>query len=119
MNWEQEGAGSEIDSDYRGAKVVGGWETAFGRKPLWVDLSLGLYDLDGRYVGDSGAIQAEISEFTTTWGLDVKSNVNCFGIPGRAVFGITYLEDITTWKDGAIGTDDAVVLTGALELLVY
>lgn len=119
MNWKQEGAGSDIDSDYRGAKVVGGWERAFGNRPLWIDLTLGFYDLNGSYVGDNGAVQADIDEFTTTWGLDVKSNVHCFGIPGRAVFGITYLEDITTWQNGAIGTDDAVVLTGSLELLVY
>ncbi|TWT98964.1 hypothetical protein [Neorhodopirellula pilleata] len=119
MNWKQEGAGGFIDSDYRGAKVVGGWETAFGRRPLWIDLTLGLYDLNGKYSNVAGVVQAEIDEFTTTWGLDIKSDVKFFGIPGRAVFGITYLEDFTTWKGGAIGTDDAVVLTGALELLVY
>lgn len=119
MNWEQSGAGHQLDSDFRGAKIVGGWESAFGRQPIWIDLTLGLYDLNGSYVGDGGATRAEISEFTTTWGLDIKSDSEMFGIPVRAVFGINYLDDITTWKNGAIGTDNAVVLTGALEFKLF
>lgn len=121
MNWEQEGAGHELSSDFRGAKIVGGWETAFGRQPIWIDLTLGLYDLNGSYTGNtgSGVVTAEISEFTTTWGLDVKSDSRMFGVPVRAIFGINYLDDITTWENGAIGTDNAVVLTGALEFRLF
>lgn len=119
MNWQHEGSGHQLDSDFRGAKVVGGWEAPFGHELLWIDLTLGLYDLNGSYLGDGGATRAEIDTFTTTWGIDVKSDTAMFGMPVRTVFGVNYLSDITSWQGGQIGTDDAVVLTGSLEFRLY
>lgn len=119
MNWKQEGAGHQLDSDYRGAKVVAGWEAAFGRKPVWVDLTLGLYDFNGFYRGQGAITSAEIGTFTTTWGVDVKTEHQLLGIPVRSVFGLTYLDDITTWQNGQIGTDNAVVLTAGLEFFLF
>ena len=118
MNWQQETRGHQLDSDYRGAKVVGGWEAPFGYDQLWIDLTLGLYDLNGTYVGNAGA-NAEIDTFTTTWGVDVKSDTAMFGVPVRTVFGVNYFNDMTSWQGGQIGTDDAVVLTGSLEFRLY
>lgn len=117
MNWKQEGAGHDLDSDYRGAKIIGGWETAYKFQPLWIDLSVGLYDMNGSYTGNGAS--AEIDTFTTTWGIDIKTDTDLYGMPVRTIFGLNYLSDITTWKNGAIGTDDAVVLTGALEFRLF
>ncbi|SMP69829.1 hypothetical protein SAMN06265222_112109 [Neorhodopirellula lusitana] len=119
MNWDQESRGHDLSSDYRGAKIVGGWETAFGNTPVWIDLSLGLYDMNGEYVGNGGATRESIDEFTTTWGIDVKTDTDMWGIPMRTVIGVNYLDDITTWQNGAIGTDSALVLTGALEFRLF
>lgn len=117
MNWEQEAGSHTIESDYQGAKIVTGWETVFGRRPVWVDLSLGLYDLDGSYVG--GGNTGTIGGFAETYGVDVKSEFDCFGIPSRAIFGVNYLDDFASWKAGEMETDDAVVLTGAIEFFLF
>jgi len=121
MNWNQEAGNHEIDSDYQGAKIVAGWHTMFGRTPVWLDLSLGLYDLNGRYAGDNGGglVTGEIDEFATTYGFDIKTDFDVRGIPARAVFGVNYLDDFSTWQNGQMGTGDAVVLTGALEFFLY
>lgn len=118
MNWNQEAGNHEIESDYQGAKVVTGWQTVFGRTPLWLDLSLGLYDLNGSYVGGGGAT-GEVNDFATTYGFDIKTDFDVFGIPARAVLGFNYLDDFASWQAGQMGTDDAVVLTGAVEFLLY
>ena len=117
MNWTQEAGTHTIESDYQGAKVVTGWQTAFGRTPVWLDLTLGLYDLSGSYQGN--AVTADIGGFATTYGFDFKTDFDVFGIPARSVIGLNYLNDFATWQAGQIGTDDAVVLTGAIEFLVY
>lgn len=117
MNWDQDSGNQSIDSDYQGAKVVAGWQKMFGRTPLWLDLSLGLYDLNGSYA--SGAITDEISDFSTTYGIDLKTDFNVFGIPSRAILGFNYLDNFAAWKGGQLGTDDAVVLTAALEFRLY
>ncbi|WP_230256462.1 hypothetical protein [Rhodopirellula halodulae] len=119
MEWKQEINNDELDNSYRGALIVAGWETAFGRRPLWIDLRLGLYDLNGQYVGNDGLTTGSISTFTTTWGLEIKNDIEICGIPGRAVFGIDYLTDYATWQNNAIGLDDAVVLQAGVELLLY
>lgn len=119
MNWQQEGSGHQLDSDFRGAKIVAGWEAPFSNELFWIDLTLGLYDLNGSYVGNGGLTTAEIDTFTTTWGIDVKSDTAMFGMPVRTVFGVNYLSDITSWKNGQIGTEDAVVLTGSLEFRLF
>ncbi|TWT66173.1 hypothetical protein CA85_30370 [Allorhodopirellula solitaria] len=117
MNWDQDAGNESIDSDYQGAKIVAGWETVFGRTPIWLDLSLGLYDLNGRY--SSGMIADEISDFATTYGIDLKTDVNVFGVPSRLVLGINYLDNFAAWQAGQIGTDDGVVLTGAIEFSLF
>ncbi len=117
MNWDQDAGNQSIDSDYQGAKVVTGWQTVFGRTPIWLDLSLGLYDLAGDYT-NGGAI-GHISQFTTTYGIDLKTDFNTFGIPSRAVLGVNYFDDFAAWQAGQLGTDNAVVLTGAIEFLLY
>lgn len=122
MNWEQEDGQHFLDSDFHGAKIVGGWQTLFGRRPVWLDMSLGLYDMNGGYLGEDGVggdNVAETDEFATVFGFEWKTDVTCCGVPARTVFGLDYISDITTWQDGHIGTDDAVVLTGALELRLY
>lgn len=117
MNWDQDSGNQSIDSDYQGAKVVAGWQKMFGRTPVWLDLSLGLYDLNGSYA--SGVITDEISDFSTTYGIDLKTDFNVFGIPSRAVLGVNYLDDFAAWRGGQLGTDDAVVLTAAVEFRLY
>lgn len=117
MNWDQDSGNQSIDSDYQGAKVVAGWQTVFGRTPVWLDLSLGLYDLNGRYT--DGAITREISDFALTYGVDLKTDFHWFGVPSRAVLGVNYLDDFAAWQAGQLVTDDAVVLTGAVEFLLY
>ncbi len=117
MNWDQDAGNQSIDSDYEGAKVVAGWQSTFGRTPVWLDLSLGLYNLDGSYT--SGAVSDHFSDFATTYGVDLKTDFVAFGIPSRAVFGVNYLYDFAAFQDGQLGTDDAVVLTGAVEFLLY
>jgi len=117
MDWEQSIATHNLESTYQGAKIIFGWEGAFGRRPLWVDLSIGLYDLDGTYVGLP--VTANTSKFTTTYGLKVKHDCELFGVPARAIFGFDYLSDITTWQGGQIGTDDACALTGAIEFHLF
>ncbi|MCM2373522.1 hypothetical protein [Aporhodopirellula aestuarii] len=113
MQWDRDWGNREISSDYIGAKIIGGWETTFGRQPIWIDLKIGLYDFDGRY--DDAVNHETISKFTTTWGVDVKADCDRFGIPMRFVAGVDYLRDMTTWEAGQIGTEDAVALTGAVE----
>lgn len=117
MNWDQDSGNQSIDSDYQGAKVVAGWQKIFGRTPVWLDLSLGLYDLNGSYA--SGAITDEISDFSTTYGIDLKTDFNVFGIPSRAILGVNYLDDFAAFRAGQLGTDDAVVLTAAIEFRLY
>lgn len=113
MQWDREWGNREIGSDYTGAKIRGGWETTFGRQPIWIDFTLGIYDFDGSY--DDGVNNETISKVTTTWGLDVKADCDRFGIPMRFVGGIDYLRDMTTWHAGQISTDDGLALTGAVE----
>ncbi|CAD73366.1 hypothetical protein [Rhodopirellula baltica] len=119
MEWKQEIGDNELDNSYRGALVVAGWETAFGRRPVWVDLRLGLYDLDGKYVGNDGVTTGTNNKFTTTFGFDVKHDITVCGIPGRTVFGLDYFSDYATWDGANMGFDDAVVLRAGFELLLY
>jgi hypothetical protein len=119
MEWKQEISDNELDNSYRGAVVVAGWETAFGRRPVWIDLRLGLYDLDGQFVSSDGATTGSINKFTTTYGIDVKHDICVWGIPGRTVLGIDYMADYATWDGANMGFDDAVVLKAGFELLLY
>ena len=122
MNWDQQRRRHALDSDHRGAKIVGGWQTLLGRRPIWLDISLGLYDLNGRYVGEDGLGGYDVARndaFATTIGFKWKTDGTCWGIPARTVFGLDYIDDITTWRDGDIGTDEAVVWTTAMELRLY
>ncbi|WP_236624763.1 hypothetical protein [Rhodopirellula sp. SWK7] len=122
MDWDQDTAGHDIESNYQGAKVVTGWETCFGRTPVWLDLTLGLYDLDGAYVGDDGAggfNTGTTGGFTTTYGFDIKTEFDCCGIPARAIFGLNYFDDFAVWRAGQVDTEDAVVLNGSIEFRLY
>ncbi|MFG0290963.1 MAG: hypothetical protein ACF8CQ_22525 [Rhodopirellula sp. JB044] len=117
MEWDRDWGHRKITNDYTGAKIRGGWETTFGRQPIWIDLTLGIYDFDGTY--DDGVNSETVSEVTTTWGLDVKADCDLFRIPMRFVGGIDYLNDMTTWDAGQIGTDDAVALSGSIEFRLW
>jgi len=117
MQWEQNWGHRTISSDYTGAKIVAGWETTFGRQPIWIDLTLGLYDFDGTYRDASD--NEKISTFTTTWGIDFKADYERFGIPMRFVVGVDYLRDMTHWDGGKIGTEEGGALTGAIEFRLF
>ncbi len=117
MHWTQDAGVHQLESDYTGAKIIGGWETTFGRQPIWIDLTLGLYDFDGTYT--NGIVDEKIDTFTTTWSLDFKFDCASFKIPMRFVTGIDYLSDITAWRANQITTDDAVALTASVEFRLY
>ncbi|MEM9644496.1 MAG: hypothetical protein AAF989_05845 [Planctomycetota bacterium] len=114
LNYEQDYAGANLDSDYQGAKVVAGWETMFGRQPLWIDLGLGLYDMDGTYTAPAGAV-FENNTFATTYSVALKTETCLWGIAARPTLKFEYLSDIATFQGGNIGTDDAVVLSAMIE----
>jgi hypothetical protein len=117
MHWMQDAGVHQLESDYTGAKIIAGWETTFGRQPIWIDLTFGLYDFDGTYT--NGIIEEKIDTVATTWSLDFKFDCASFKIPMRFVTGIDYLSDITAWRANQITTDDAVALTASVEFKLY
>jgi hypothetical protein len=97
INFDQDIGASQIDSDLIGAKIVGGWETVVGRTPLWIDLGLGLYDLNANYTGAAPPQQATLSEFTTTYSIAARTKHCCMGVPVSPMIGVEYFSDMPQW----------------------
>ncbi len=115
MTFDQDVGGANLESAFRGAKVVAGWESVFGNRPIWIDLGLGLYDLNGTFTSPTGSIQ-EMSEFTTTYSVALKTDTSLWGVAARPTLKLEYLSDIATFQGGRLGTDDAVILSAMIEL---
>lgn len=115
MIFDQTLAGAGLESNFRGAKVVAGWETAFGGRPVWLDLGLGLYDLDGTYSPSAGADQT-INDFTTTFSVETKTDLCLWGIAARPSLKIEYLSDLAAFQNNQLVTDDGLILSAMLEL---
>ena len=118
MDWDQDFGQGELSTTYQGAKVVAGWETFFGHRPMWLDFSLGLYDLDGEY-DNAGVIEGTVGGFTTTYGLELKTEGTIGNVATRTIFGIDYLSDITSLHDGVVGTDDGLTLSAVFEFRLF
>lgn len=115
LTYDQDLLNANLESDFRGAKVVGGWETAFGRRPLWLDLGLGLYDMNGTF-SRPGQADQEVSEFATTFSVEMKTDVCLWGIAARPSLKAEYISDLASFNNGVLATDEGVVLSAMLEL---
>lgn len=113
--------GGSIDSDFIGGKIVAGWQSNVGQTPVWIDFSLGLYDMNADYSGEVAAVPVTgtLSDFSTLYGLEFKADSTCMGVPVRPSFKVEYIDNFAQWAGGQLQTDDAVVLTGQLEFLFW
>ena len=114
--------GGNLDSDFVGAKIVAGWQSTFGRTPVWVDFSLGLYDMDASYSGRpivGPPVTGTLSEFATLYGLEFNADSTFMGIPVRPSFKVEYIDNFAEWAGGQLQSDGAVILTGQLEFLFW
>lgn len=115
LTFDQSLLNANLESDFRGAKVVGGWETAFGRRPVWIDLGLGLYDMNGTF-SRAGQADQIVEEFATTFSVEMKTDVCMWGIAARPSLKAEYISDLASFNNGILSTEEGVVLSAMLEL---
>ncbi|QDV64959.1 MULTISPECIES: hypothetical protein [Crateriforma] len=114
MTFDQDFAGTNLENDYTGGKVVAGFESMFGHRPFWIDFGLGLYDLNGTFTPAAGPVET-IDEFTTTYSVALRTEACFFGVAARPMMKFEFLSDMASYQNGQLGTDDGFILSSAIE----
>ena len=142
MNFDQsfhlvgdDGTGNEaidlresLQSSYVGGEIVGSMtQKLFGRK-IYLDGSVGIYDLDADYDGTgtttTGGVASAVttadtfSDVAYTFGLTLKTDFRFAGVNFRPTTGIQYISSMPGIVAGAVPElqeDDAFLLNGGWE----
>jgi hypothetical protein len=115
----------KLDTDYVGGKFIFGWDGCFHNRPTNVDFGIGIYDMNGeyRFIGQTigGSFERELSKTTTTFEASATTRKFFRGYLLGFTVGGMYVSDLPTIVRTAptsLATDDAVTLTGQLEILL-
>ncbi|MFK8112000.1 MAG: hypothetical protein AB8B91_07345 [Rubripirellula sp.] len=117
----------DLDSKFRGGKGFVGWDGVFAGRQSNLDLLFGFYDMDVDYTFNGESIAGSLNqEFSKTIGTIETRFTTRTAIRSYLVgwtIGATYFTDLPTIEHNvlspvSIGTDDAVTLTGMVEILL-
>lgn len=117
----------DLNSKFRGGKGFVGWDGIFAGRQSNIDLLFGFYDMDVDYQFNgqnvAGSLQQEFSKNVTTVETRFTTRQVIRDYLIGFTLGVTYFTDLPTIEhnEGApvtIGTDEAVLLTGMMEILL-
>ena len=114
----------DLDSDFIGGKALFGWDGCWRGRPSYLDLAIGFYDMDTDYrlrgntmpVSFDGKSSKEMGTVETSFTTRNQFRGHQIGW----TLGVKYFTDLPVilHDAGRIGDDDAVMLTGLLEILL-
>ncbi|MEM1069938.1 MAG: hypothetical protein AAGG48_02045 [Planctomycetota bacterium] len=117
----------ELNTDFRGGKAVFGWDGRLHGRPSNFDLLIGFYDMDTeyRFIGQAiaGADSQEFSRNATTIETYFTTRCDIRGCQVGWKIGAMYISDMpviehTPTQRASINSDDAVTLSGIVEILL-
>jgi len=117
----------QLDSDLRGGKAIFGWDGCFRGRPSMLDFGIGFYDMNVDYrfadafTPATGAV--EFSRDSTTVETNFTTRTNFRGYQVGLRMGAMYISDLPVIRHeelapATLDTDDAVTLTGMVEILL-
>jgi hypothetical protein len=117
----------DLDSTFRGGKGFVGWDGIFAGRQTNLDLLFGFYDMDVDYIfrGEtiSGCLRKEFSKDVGTVQTNFTTRALVRDYLVAFTFGAMYFTDLPTIEHNessqvTIGTDEAVTLTGMIQILL-
>lgn len=119
--------GEELDTDFLGGKAVFGWDGCIFGRPSNLDLLIGYYDMDADYqfIGQTiaGSDAQAFSRNATTIESYFTTRATLRGCQVGMKIGGMYISDMpvirhTPSQRASIDSDDALTLTGMIEILL-
>jgi hypothetical protein len=117
----------KLNTDFLGGKALLGWDGCFCNRLTKVDLAIGIYDMDTDYrlieQTITGSLDQDLGKTVTTIEPTVTTYRNIHGYRFGFTLGAMYFSDLPRiihnfGSPTTLGTDDAVMLTGMLEILL-
>lgn len=118
----------DLDSEFRGGKAVFGWDGYIKGCPTNLDLQIGFYDLntDYRVVGQAtpGQSRTRWQRNSTTIETSITARKCVYDVEVIGTLGVMYITDMpaiahNVGAPASIFSDDAVTITGAVEVLLW
>ncbi len=117
----------DLDTHFKGAKIVSGWDGYLWNRASTFDLNVGIYSMNADYSATSGTVPAsfadDLSKTTYTIETAFTTWTEIRGVDVGWTFGVTYFADMPTIDHRAgsaakLSTDSAVTGTFMVELLL-
>ncbi len=116
-----------LKSDFQGGKLLFGWDGSWRCHPTNLDLGVGFYDMNADYnvIGQSipGQFATGLNKTVTTIETSLTTRSQIRNVQVGLTFGVMYISDMPQINHNAgsaasLGTDDAVTLSGMIDILL-